>query len=77
MAFAGQFGHLAKDEGKDQHGEQGLQEGPGDADDRLLVADGDIAPGEHPEQFAIAPEVTPVVPLGAAGFEDEGMGHVD
>lgn len=34
----------------------GLQQRPGEADDGLLVAPGDVAPGEDVEQLAVAPE---------------------
>ena len=52
-------------------GEERAHDGPSDANHRLFVAHGDIAPSENGEQFAIVPKVGPVVPLGAAGFEDE------
>lgn len=41
------------------------------ADDGLYLADGEVAPGEHLKEFTVTPQVTPVVALGVAGFEDE------
>ena len=70
-AFGGQPGHLAEDHGHDDHRQERLDDGPGDADDGLLVADGDVAPGEDVEQLAVAPEVGPVLAVGPAGLEDQ------
>lgn len=46
-------------------------DGPGHADDGLLVTHRNIAPGEDQEQLAVTPQIAPVVLLGAAGFEDK------
>ena len=45
---------------------------PGRAEEVLLVAHRHIPPGQHGKQFAVAPQVLPVLAVGAAGFEDEG-----
>ena len=45
--------------------------GPGNADDGLHVADKDVAPSEEAEQFAVTPQVAPVILPGASGFNDE------
>src|SRR5262249_54968903 len=37
-----------------------LEDGPGGAEDGLLVADLDVAPGEEVEQFAVAPQLAEV-----------------
>ena len=71
----GQFGQLAEYQREHQHGQQGPAQRPQDADDGLFVAHQDVAPGEEQEQLAIAPQVAPVVALGAAGFDDQGGGH--
>lgn len=76
--FAGEFGHFAEDDGEHQHGGEGLDERPGQADDGLFVADGDVAPGEHEEEFAVSPQVAPVVFFGEAGFYYERLiNHID
>jgi hypothetical protein len=53
---------------------KGPRQDPGQADESLFVAHGDIAPGEDGEEFAVAPAVAPVVTLGKAGLDDEGVG---
>jgi hypothetical protein len=44
---------------------------PSDTDDGLLVAHGDISPGQNQKELSVAPEVGPVVLLRAAGFDDK------
>ncbi len=50
--------------------------GPCDADERLLVADGEISPREKVEQLSIAPEVLPVVPSGPTRLQDQHAGLI-
>jgi hypothetical protein len=66
-----EFGNAAEDDGEYDGGEERPDDSPGDADDGLFVSDKDVAPGEEVEQLAVAPEVAPVVLLGAAGFYEE------
>jgi hypothetical protein len=47
----------AEEQAKHDHGEEGLDDGPGSAQDGLLVADGNVAPGQEKEQIAILPEI--------------------
>ena len=47
---------MAEEEGEDGHGQEGLENDPGDADEGLLVANFDVAPDEEKEEFAIVPE---------------------
>ncbi len=42
------------------------------ADQGLLVAHRDVAPGEDQEEVAVAPEIAPVVLFGATRLENEG-----
>jgi hypothetical protein len=70
-SLARQFGEPAEHDRKHHHRQKRPDDGPSDADDDLLVADRDIAPGEDREELAIGPEVTPVMPLGPACFEDQ------
>jgi len=44
-------------QGKDQHEHDRLEDGPGDAQVRLLVAQGDVLPRERGHQFAVVVEV--------------------
>jgi hypothetical protein len=60
----------AKHQGQYDHGEKRADEGPGHTDYRLLVADEKVAPRQEIEQFAVTPQIAPVVTLGAASFED-------
>jgi len=55
-AAAGQFGEPAEDHRKHDHGEHGLDHGPGHAQRGLFIFDGDIAPGHEQEQLAVFPE---------------------
>ena len=75
VAVRRQFGDAAENDGEDQHREKGPNERPQHADDCLLIADGKVAPREHPEQFAIAPQVQPIVPLGSASFDNDHVLH--
>ena len=50
---------------------KGLSNCPENPDDGLLVADGDITPGQNQKKFTVAPEIGPVVFLRAAGLNDE------
>ena len=50
----------AEDEREDDHREEGLQDRPGDADRRLLVADRDVAPDEPAQQLAVLPQLANV-----------------
>ncbi len=70
-ALGGEFGQVAEDHGEDHHGQEGADDAPGDADDGLLVAHQDVAPGKKKEEPAIAPQVAPVLPGAFAGFYDE------
>ena len=70
-AVARQLREPAEDDREDHHGQERPDDRPGDADHGLLVAHGDVAPGEDREELAIVPEVRPVVALGAARLEDE------
>ena len=65
-----------EDEDAGDHGEEGTENAPGEADDGLLVADDDVAADHEAEEFAAAPEVAPVLGFFAAGFDDEGVGVV-
>ncbi len=46
-----------KNEGENHHAHERLQNGPGRADGRLLVADLDLAPDEEIDQLAVFPEL--------------------
>src|SRR5207237_9364045 len=46
-----------EEEGHHDHQEQRLEDGPGDPERRLLVADEDVPPGEEEEELAVAPEL--------------------
>jgi hypothetical protein len=63
------FGDSAKHNSKDDHREERPKNCPDDADSGLLIAHADISPSEDIEQLAVAPDVTPVVLLGATRFD--------
>lgn len=73
IAVAGQPGQAPKDHRKNHHGQEGPQHRPQHADDRLLGAHGHIAPGQDEEKLSVAPEVGPVVAVGAARFQDKDL----
>jgi hypothetical protein len=75
VALRRDLGQLTEDDGENHHGKEGLQQCPGQTDDGLFVAHRDIALGEDEEDLAVAPEVTPIVALGEAGFDHEAMGR--
>src|SRR5271166_302414 len=49
---------LTKKQAEEEHGCQRLQDCPGRAQDRLLVPNLDVAPGQEEKEFAIAPELS-------------------
>src|SRR5687768_2596520 len=54
---------------KNCHGRR-PQNRPRGTDNRLLVADEDVAPREKVKEFAVPPEVAPVLTLRPACFDD-------
>jgi len=70
-AFGRQFRQLAEHQREYQHGQQWTTQRPHDADDGLLVAHQDIAPRQEEEQFAVAPQVAPVMALCSACLDDK------
>ena len=65
-----------EEEGEDDHQHGRLQNGPGHAEDRLLVAHLHVAPGEEVNQFAEAPEFVDVDQMPAVGRADDRDGPV-
>jgi hypothetical protein len=61
-----QVSDAVKDHGEHQHGPERPEDGPGDADDGLLVAHQAVPPGQNVEELAIAPQAAPIILLGAA-----------
>jgi hypothetical protein len=76
-ALGRHLGEFAENHGEHDHGQQRLDERPSQAYDGLLVAHSDIAPSEHEEQFPIPPKITPVMALGHARLDDEGVAHIN
>ena len=70
-AFGRQFGDFAENEGEHHHRQKRPDQCPYQADDGLLVSDRHVAPGQHVKKLPVAPQVAPIVALGAAGFDDE------
>ena len=54
---AGKFANLPEDDDVDDRREDGHEDRPGDPEERLLVADDDVAPDERPEELAVVPEL--------------------
>ena len=48
--------HPRQEQREHRHGRQRLQDGPGGAENRLLVTDLDVAPDEEIQQFPVAPQ---------------------
>ncbi len=69
-AFCWKFRDAPEDDSEHRHRENGSDDGPQSTDDSLLVADGHVAPREHLKQLAIAPKITPIILLRAAGLEN-------
>ena len=51
---------LAEDDHVDERREHRHEDRPGDAEERLLVAHGDVAPDERPEELAVVPQLADV-----------------
>jgi hypothetical protein len=62
---------LPEDDYVDEGGERRDEERPGDAEERLLVADCDVSPDERPEKLAIVPELADVEPRDPARRPDD------
>lgn len=56
---------------KNHHGKKRADRRPQDADHGLLVVHRQVAPCKDREEFAIGPDVAPVMALGAPRLEDE------
>ncbi len=57
QAAVGEVRELPEDDDVDERGEGGHEDRPRDAEERLLVADDDVAPDERPEELAEVPEL--------------------
>ena len=66
----GKFANLPKTIDVDERRERRDEDRPGDAEERLLVADGDVAPDERPEELAVVPELADVEPREPARRPD-------
>ncbi|HYC45739.1 MAG TPA: class I SAM-dependent methyltransferase [Burkholderiales bacterium] len=51
--------------------ERRLQHGPRRSRDGLLVADGEIAPGQDEEELAVMPQIPPVAPINSTGLDPD------
>jgi hypothetical protein len=60
-SVAGEFGDPAKNDGENDHRQKWPDNCPENSDDGLLVAYGDIAPGQDQEKLPVSPEFCPVV----------------
>src|SRR5262249_31837527 len=69
--FRGQFGQLPEEDREHHHGQERSDDGPGRTDHGLFVANGDIAPSENLKEFAVTPQVDPIMAFGTATFYDE------
>src|SRR5882672_9634607 len=66
-AVGGELGEAAEEKSEDEHGEDGLEDDPEDADGGLFVADFDVAPDEEVEEFAVGPDFAKAELEKAAG----------
>src|SRR5216683_1442385 len=66
-AVRGELGEAAEKESEDEHVEDRLENDPQDADDRLFVADFDVAPDEEVKKLAVGPDFTETKLEKAAG----------
>jgi len=66
-AVGGEPGEAAEKKSEDEHGEDGLEDDPKDADGGLFVADFDVAPDEEIEEFAVGPDFAKAELEEAAG----------
>src|SRR2546425_641136 len=73
-AVGGELGEAAEEESEDEHGEDGLQNDPEDADGGLFVADLDVAPNEKVEEFAVGPDFAEAKLEEATGRLDSNGG---
>jgi len=65
-----ELGQFAENDGEYDHRQERTDQAPCDADCRLLVAYQDIAPGEKEEEFAIPPQVPPILLPRSTGPND-------
>jgi hypothetical protein len=69
-SFSGEFGHFTEDDGENDHRQKWPDQRPSDANDRLFVPDGNIAPSQYPKQLPVMPKITPIIFFGTAGFKN-------
>ena len=75
QAVSAELGDVAEDDGEDEGGEQGLDDEPQGAENGLLEVGDEVAPDEHADEVAIAPEVVQVqVEPAGLGTDDEVPG---
>src|SRR5262249_40595354 len=74
--FGGQLGDFAEHDCEHHHREKGPHQRPSQADDGLLIADRDVAPGQNVEEFAVTPQISPVVALSQPRLYDEDVGLI-
>ena len=74
-AVARKLGELAENDREDRHGQSRPHNRPDDADHGLLVTHRDVAPREDGEEFAIGPDIAPVVAFRSARFENQHAGR--
>ena len=76
-AERGEFGEAPEEQSENEHGEERLEDNPGDANGRLLVADLDVAPNEEEEEFAILPKFSEAqLEPGARGLDANDSGSM-
>ena len=73
-AVGGELGEAAEEKSEDEHGEDGLENDPEDADGGLFVADFDVAPDEEVEELAVGPDFAEAELEEAAGRLDANGG---
>ena len=56
LAAAGEFGHLAENQGVDQCLRDGFCQSPGDAEEGLFVQGHNVTPGQKTDEFPVLPE---------------------
>jgi hypothetical protein len=70
-AVGRQLGETAENDAESCHGQNGLQDDPGGAQNGLAIADLDVAPGKEKKHFTITPKFLKVQSLPAFGCFDD------
>ena len=71
FAVARKIRQPAENDGKHNHREEWPDERPSQSNDRLLISNRNVPPGENIKEMAKTPKITPIMALGESRFNGQ------